>query len=161
MTNEIYNHPPPIIGNNVNKQLNSADYYKKSTFRPLVKSTPTTTTTPSPSTLGVSVASIYNQKWPSSSQISFSNQQQEKNLYNLHHQSNHQSQNHPMTSSPSYTQFEYSPIYADTIQEPVYNKYATNRYDPFIYHTENKKVSKTRRKPLQNRSSSSRLAPGM
>ena len=162
MTNEIYNHPPPpIIGNNVNKQLNSADYYKKSTFRPLVKSTTTTTTTSSPSTLRVSVASIYNQKWPSSSQISFPNQQQQENLYILHHQSNHQSQNHPMTSSPSYTQFEYSPMYADTIQEPVYNKYATNRYDPFIYHTENKKVSKARRKPLQNRSSSSRLAPGM
>ena len=155
-TNEIYNHPPQIISNNLNKQLNSADYYKKSTFRPLVKST-TTTTTSSPSTLGVSVASIYNQKWPSSSQISFSNQHQQNN-YNSHHQSD-QSQNHPMTSSPSYTQFEYSPMYADTVQEPVYNKYATNRYDPFIYHTTEKKVSKSRR-PSRNRSSLSRLVPG-
>ena len=64
-----------------------------------------------------------------------------------------------MTSSPSYTQFEYSPMYADTVQEPVYNKYATNRYDPFIYHTTEKKVSKSRR-PSRNRSSLSRLVPG-
>ena len=151
-TNEIYNQPQIIGSNVVNKQLNSAEYYKKSTFRPLVKSTTTTTTTSSPSTLGVSVASIYNQKWPSR-QSSFSNQQQ-----NNYHQQSDQSQDHPMTSSPSYTQFEYSPMYADTVQEPVYNKYATNRYDPFIYHTENK-ASKSRR-PSRNRSSSTRTVPG-
>ena len=106
-TNEIYDVQPQI----------------KSTFRPIIRSTITTS---NPSTMGLSVASIYNQRWPSPTRSKITKRP------NLN------------TKSPNYAYFDHSPIYAETLEEPVYNKFTTNRYDPFIFHKVNQVKKKSR-----------------
>ena len=133
-TNEIYDVQPQI----------------KSTFRPIIRSTMTTS---NPSTMGLSVASIYNQRWPSPTPTrSKITRRPPANLN---------------TKSPSYAYFDQSPIYAETLEEPVYNKFTTNRYDPFIFHKVNQVKKKSRPSPIASRpqksydqfSSSSSLNP--